>query len=329
MVKFIGRRCTLGIAKEATRGTAVNPSFWIPRSTVSFDEKIEKVRSEENFGNIQEGSDSYITSKHGEGDFEAEIRVDALGLILAGVFGAAPSSALAGGEAAVYEHTYTLQNTNQHQSLSVLQQDPIQAKMFTITMIESLKITVEAAGGPVKYVVGFKSREAEDWTTQTETYTSDSYKFLHNHLTLKVAAAVGDLAAASALSVKSFEIEISKNLMIDNVAGTVQPEDILNQQFTVTGTIKLNHEDNTFKNYDLNNTYRAMLINLQNPTTIGNAEKPELNIQMPRVSFSEWERDRALNEISTQTLQFQGNYDATNALAVISTCVLTNQTASY
>lgn len=327
MAKFVGRRCTVGIAKESSRGTAVVPTFWIPLTTISFDEKVNKVRTEEGFGNIQEGSDSYITSIYGEGDMEAEIRVAALGLILYGLFGTV-SSATAAGEAAVYEHTYSIANTNQHQSLSLLAQDPIQAQMMALTMIDSLKITVEPSG-VVKYTVSFKSRGAKEWTTQTATYTSDSYKFLHQHFSLKVASAIAGLGAASALSVKSFEIEIAKNVVIDNVAGTVQPEDLLNQQFAVTGTIKMNHEDNTFKGYDLDNTYRAMQFNLLHPTTIGNAEKNELNIQLPRVSFTEWERDRSLNDIVGQTINFQGNYDATNALNVISTCVLTNQTASY
>ena len=327
MAKFIGRRCTVGIGKESSRGTAVAPTFWIPLTTISFDEKVEKVRSEEGFGNIQEGSDSYITSIFGEGDLEAELRVDALGLFLYGLMGSV-SSATAGGEAAVYDHTFTIANTNQHQSISLLAQDPIQAKMMTLTMVDSLKISVDPKG-VVKYTIGFKSRGAKDWTTATAVYTSDSYKFLHQHFSLKVASDIAGLAAASALSVKSFEIEIAKNTVVDNIAGTVQPEDILNQQFAVTGTIKLNHEDNTFKDYDYANTYRAMKVNFLHPTTIGNAEKPELNIQMPRVSFSEWERDRGLNDIVGQTINFQGNYDATNALAVISTCVLTNQTASY
>lgn len=334
LVKFVGRRTEIGIAKESTRGTAVNPTFWMPTSTISFDEKVAKVRSEEGFGNIQEGSDSFITSIMGEGDFESEMRVDSLGLVLLSLFGSV-SSAVDGGGGSAYDHTYTIANTNIHQSLSILSQDPVgdaanpeTNKMMTLACVDSFKFTVNPEE-IVKYTAGFKSRGAKDWTTQTADYTSDSNKLLHQHLTLKFAANIAGLSGASATSVKSFDIEIAKNTIHDNVAGTVQPEDILNQQFGVTGTIVLNHEDDTFKDFDVDNTYRSMEVLLTNPATIGNSANPQLQLQLPRVSFSEWERDRSLNDIVTQTIQFQGNYDATNALDVISTAVLTNETASY
>jgi hypothetical protein len=135
-----------------------------------------------------------------------------------------------------------------------------------------------------------------------------------------VAAAVGSLPG-TAISLKSLELNISKNTMFDHVMGTVEPEDILNQQLSVEGSIELNLEDDTYRNYMLDGTYRAMEIQLDGGSS------SRLTLQFPRVDFSEWEPDYTLNEIAKQSINFKANYDQANALDIISSCVLINNQA--
>jgi hypothetical protein len=126
------------------------------------------------------------------------------------------------------------------------------------------------------------------------------------------------LGAATAISLKNLELNINKNAAFDSVMGTIEPEDILTLQISVEGTLELNLEDDTYRDYMLAGTYRAMEIYLYKDAN------SSLKIQMPRVDFSEWERDNALNEITKQTINFKANYDAANALDIISTCELIN-----
>ena len=105
--------------------------------------------------------------------------------------------------------------------------------------------------------------------------------------------------------------------------GTVEPEDILNQQISVEGSLELNLEDDTYRDYMLNGTYRAMQI------AFTNGSSSILTLQFPRVDFSEWESDYTLNEIAKQTINFKCNYDAANDLDIISTATLVNTQASY
>ena len=81
-------------------------------------------------------------------------------------------------------------------------------------------------------------------------------------------------------------------------------------------------QDDTYRNYMLNGTYRAMEIKLN-----GGANSV-LDLVFPRVDFSQWEPDYTLNEIAQQSVQFKANYDQANALDIISTCTLTNTQAS-
>lgn len=313
MSKFIGRRASVGLAKESSAGTVVTPTFWLPYTELTFDDKTTTVVEEEGLGRIEDSDAQHITNKFGEGELSGELNDRDQGLILTSLFGASPVSA--GGP--TYTHTYTLSNTNTHQTLSLAYQDPDQTKEFPYVVVDALNITVEPEG-IVQYTAGFKSRVSKDWSTLTPSYTSLGNKFLHQHLVFKLAANTGALAAASNISLKALELNITASANFDNVTGTAEPEAILNHQFMVEGSITLLKQDDTYRDYFLDGTYRAMEI------TLSRASNSSLQLQFPRVSFSEWEQDRSLNEIVGQTLQFKGHYDAANAAAIVSTAILTN-----
>lgn len=314
MSKFVGRRGTLGLAKESSRGTAVGtPTFWFPRTTVSFDDHTETAREEEGLGVLADSDSNFVTSKMASGEVEFDIEDRTIGIILTSLLGASPVKS--GSDP--YTYTYTLSNSNQHQSLSILYQDPDITKVYPLGVVSSLSIVVEQ-NAIVKGTVTFMSRVGRDWTTQTADFTDLGQKFLHQHSVLKLADTVGALAGSSAISIKRLELNIEANATYDNIIGTVEPEDILNQQYSVSGTIELNKESDAYRGYMLNGTYKAMDISFVRSAS------SSLQFQFPRVDFTEWEQDRTLNEIVSQSIQFKGNYDAANALDIISTCILIN-----
>lgn len=318
MTKWVSRKGTLGLAIEATRGTPVSPTFWIPWATMGHKDTVEEVREEQGFGKIADTDSKFVTMKMAEGEIEAQLYDKALGVVLTGVIGAAPSSSGSN----PYTHTYTLANTNTHKSLSIYWTDPDRSELFPLGMVDSFSIKAEPSG-IVDYSIGFKSKTARDWTQQTANTTSLGNKFLHQHVSVKLADTVGGLSAATGLSVKSLELNISKNATYDSVMGTIEPEDILNQQLSIEGSLELNLESDTFKDYMLNGTYKAMEVYLFRSSS------SSLKLQFPRVDFSEWEADLALNEIAKQKINFKCNYDAANALEIISTCELINAQPSY
>lgn len=315
MAKFIGRRGAVGLSKEATAGTIVTPNFWLPYTTLTFDDKIEGVTEEGALGRIEDSDAFHVTQKRGEGEIEGDLYDRETGLVLTSLFGASPTTT--GGP--TYTHAYAVTNTNTHTSLSLAYEDPNHAKIFPYTVADSLQINVEQ-NSPVTYTAGFKSRVARDWTASaiTPSFTSLGNKFLHQHLIFKIASSTAGLSAASAISLKALELNIMANSEFDEVLGTVEPEAVLNHQFAIEGSITLNFEDQTYRRYFLDNTYRAIGIYLQRSSS------SQLNFEFPRVSFSEWEQDRALNDIVGQTLQFKGHYDAANGAAIATTASLVN-----
>jgi hypothetical protein len=74
--------------------------------------------------------------------------------------------------------------------------------MFAGATVDSLKMTV-AANAIVSFTVGFKSKVAKDWASQTVDNTSLGTKFLQQHLqSFKLATAIAGLAGASKTALK-------------------------------------------------------------------------------------------------------------------------------
>lgn len=317
MTKFVSRRGILGLAVESSRGTGVSPTFFVPYSAMSFFDTIEEAREEQGQGVIADSDSKYVVMKMGQGEVESQLYDKALGAVLTGVIGASPTT----GAGPPYTHTYTLSNTNQGKSLSIYWEDPDRNYLFRLGMLNTLSLSVEP-NGLVNWTIGFMSKTARDWTNQTQNFSSLGSKWLHQHLEVRLASTVGGLSAATPISLKSLELNINKNTVFDGVMGTVEPEDILNQHLSIDGSLELNLEDDTYRNYMLGGTYRAMEIKLNGGSS------SILTLQFPRVDFSEWEPDYTLNEIAKQTINFKANYDQANALDIISTCTLVNTQAS-
>ena len=325
MAKPIGRRVNVGIGRESVRGAGVTPAFHLPKVSLSLDDKIIQARSVASVGRIEDSEEAFVTTQYSQGDLEGEIRVDSFGLLLFAMLG---SLSTAGPSDSAFTHSFSVANTNQHQSLAFVVADQNNTELLKLAMLDSLNIVLEL-DEIAKYTASFMSKKGipTSYTVPAATLKS---KFTKKHLAFKVASNLSGIAAAATVSLKSLNITISKNVELDDVLGTAEPEDILNRQLSVEGEIKLNYEDETWKNYMRDGTKRAMEIKLTNTDDlIGASTRPSLTIQLPLVDFNEWEPDYALDEIITQTISFKGNYDTAGTNDIISTCDLVNEVTSY
>lgn len=318
MTKFVSRRGSLGVAFEATRATPVVPAMWIPYAKLTFNDAIESAVEDQGFGNIADQDSFYVTMTKGEGDVDAQLYDQAIPYFLGSLLGAKPVTTGAN----PYTQTFTLSQTNTPVSLTLYWTDPDRDYIFPLAIVDTLKIAVKPLG-IVDYTITFKSKTARNWTHQTPVYTTLGSKFLHQHLVFKLAANVGSLTAATAISLKELNLNISRNTIFDSVLGTVEPEDILSKEISVDGDLLLNLQDDTYRNYMLANTYRSMEINFLN------GANSQMDFRFPRVNFSQWQPDYTLNEIAKQKINFKANYDSANALDIISTATVINTKSSY
>lgn len=326
MTKFIGRLVDVGIAREATRGTFVTPTYRLPKTAITFEDKVLKVNSRASFNNIGfEGDQSLVAQKWAEGDIDFPLFDRSFGLILAGLLGVPTTT---GPVDSLYTHTYALQNDNQHPSLSIaVTESDISEMAFRLAMIESVEITF-VPDDQVMVKVVFMSKRSADWNFTMPAHIAEN-KFVGRHLHFKLATAVAGLDAASDIPLKSLTLRFEKRLRMDSVLGTVEPADILNQAFSIEGDIELNLEDKTYKALEIDGSYRAARIDLVNTDIlIGAASNPAFRIDLSRVHFEGWESDRPNDEIASQVLTFKALYSLTNS-NIINACYIKNIATSY
>lgn len=332
MTKYIGRRVQLGVGRETTRGTGVAPTYQVPTLSFDFDDKVVKARSTAGLGLLEDSEEAFVTTRYGEGSLEAEIRARSFGYFLYAMLATPSSGYSVSGptDTAAYTHTFTLANSNQHQSLTFLAVDPNTTEQYELVMLNELEIVVEL-DEVVKFTASFLGKRA-DSSSNTMPALVDEPKFTKKHLAFKVAASIDALEEATAVSLKSLRLRISKNVILDDVLGTAEPEDILNRQVSVEGEITLNYEDETWKNYMKTPTDRAVEIRIENTDELiagCAATYPLILIEMPKVDFFDWAPNYALDEIVSQTVSFKGHYDTANAQNVINRIVLVNAVVSY
>ena len=326
MSKKIGRLINLGIAKESTRGTPVAATHWLPKSSITFSDKVQKALSTMGYGNIGDGNQELVALKWAEGNVDFDLMDNSFGLILLALLGTVSSSTTGG----VTTHTFTLQNDNQHDSLTFWVEDVSESIdiFFPLVMINSFSLSA-VPEDVVKCSVGFMGKSSSDTSALSATYTAEN-KFVGRHVSVKIADLTSGLTAASVLDVKELTLEVNKNVMRDHALSTVQAVDLLNQKIEITGTIMLDLEAETYKDYMMDGSYKALRIDIQNSgvTLADGTSHPQFIIDLSRVAFDSWEPTRENDAIATQTINFRALYDLTNA-DTINSCKLVNQHASY
>lgn len=325
MSLWIGRRMAVGIGVESSRGVGVAPSYWMNATSFNFKDVPTRALSEAGFSGIWGGDQSPKTLEHAEGDIEFELDDQSLGAVLLAVFGTVQSSVT---DTSAYTHTYTLQNDNQHDSLSITTTDPIGNLLFELAMVDSFEITIE----PNSIVLGrlnFYSKGSSDTGSYTASYGSTK-KWLGRHLTFKVADDTSGLAAASKVNLKSITLRFEKNAEVNATLSTVQPEDIVNKRFNITGEFTLNYEDRTWLNFVKNGSYKAIRIALTHDDLAGaSTAYYAFNLDLSKCSIEQFDPDFAMDDIVSQKFTFNALYDAGGNDNVVNSCTLVNQIASY
>lgn len=325
MTKIIGRLKDLGVAKESSRGGGATPTFALPKVNFNLDNKVVKARTRSSYGNIgMDGNQALVAKEWAEGDLEMDMYGKSFGLFLYALLGGVSTS---GPSDSAYTHTFTLSNTNQHQSLALsIKESSLSTRMYKLAMINSLSIEITPEEA-VKVTVNFMSKKGVD-SSYTATYAAEN-KFIGRDLVFKLASLTSGLAAASNIPLKRLVINFEKNTLLDHSLGTVQPLDILNQGFRITGEVELDYQDRTYADLMSDGTYKAVRIQLTNMRNlIGASTRDTFKLDLSRVEFDSWEQDSANDEIVKQKFNFTALYDITNN-DIINSCTLINAQASY
>lgn len=327
MSEYSGRKVSFGIAKEAVRGTAETAAdYWLNHMSLGFYPRAEKAVNESALGVLEKHNDSTTMHRWGEGDFEMKVGDQSLGAILHAAMGSVVTSDNADSNAAVKDHTFSFSQSNSPASYTLFRKDPNVNEAYPLGMISELEINSEL--GEWLMVNGtFISKGPVSSAATVARITETEFK--PKHINLRLAANLAGLDAADDVaSIQSLRLTIDRSVERDHQHGDDEPYDISVREIEISGEIVLRHSDASLQDLFLDDTQRAVRISIINDdVTIGAAAHPSLVIELPKVSFDNWELDQGLSDKVNQTLAFKGLYDVSEAAAL--TAVLTNTVASY
>jgi len=321
MTKLIGRLVSVGIGKEGTRGTADAIDYWLPWMDATIETRIERAINESSIARLEDSDGADIVSKWGEGTIKGKLKDESFGLLLLSLFGTDTPALV---ETGVYDHVFSVAQTTQHQSLTLAVKDANLDEAYPNAVIDSIKLDGEL-GNYVMMEAAFQSKPEES-DSNTVSITSER-DFVPKMISFKHANAQSGLDGASAVSIKKFSLEMRQNIMREDVLGSEEPNDILNQAFMIEGDIELVHNDTTFEDLQNNDTYQALRIKLLHTATIGASSNPTITIDLYRAKISDYERSLPQNELVTESFHFKAFYSIADSKMV--DCTLRNEVAAY
>lgn len=180
-------------------------------------------------------------------------------------------------------------------------------------MLDTLSISGEASDY-LRFDHKLVGRGLTDATGNTPTFlTAGETPFLVSKVSIKFAADVAGLGAASRVGVSTFNLNIEKNLTQIFQTSTDGTEALdfstqHNQDLRISGDFEIVYSDTTFKNLALAGTKQAIEIQVEGRTLIGATKYENLTIQVASVVLTEWDRDTNNDEIVKQTFGFTGLY---------------------
>lgn len=323
MSDYIGRKVAVGIGKETVRGTAVAPSFWVRHLSLDFKKMGETVQNESALGVREKFNDSEIVKEWAEGKLEGKVNHKSIGLILLGAFGTVNSAANGSG----YDHTFSVNESNTGQSLTIAKKDGVNDRRHALAMIKSLEITIEA-GEYVKFSADIIAKKGAT-ASNTVAYVEE-YEFSSKDAYVKFGDVddIVDAQGNTAAKVKSGKITIDLGVDAYYEVGSTEPAEIHGQAIEVTGEVVARHSDTTYEDMYYNNTRKSMVLGFENAAIdLGGGLHPKLEFALPKVAATDFDTSSDLDSIVEQTVGITGQFSLTSGNAI--EAVLTNDQASY
>lgn len=323
MTELIGREIEVGVAIEATRGTAEGTvDKWLKKVVANVVERAEHVTDDKSMGRLEDSEQRRVVQKWIEGDIQGPIHIDALGYFLSNIYGIVSTSTVSG---SVKDHEFTLGQNIQHKTLTIFDKSgSAQQRKYAGCVVTSLELNA-AIDDLVRFTSNIVGQTGEADTT-TPSYDTE-YDFVARDIEVKIADTEAGLPGATASKVKELSLIWDQEAIRDHVVGSYSPDDVYNSRLAIEGEFMLNFADTTFKDLYLGDDSKYVQITITGAADIGGGSNPTITILLNKVQFMDWNRDGGQDELVTEPVSFKAFYNATDSQQ--SKVTLRNLTSEY
>jgi hypothetical protein len=328
MPNHIARRSAVGIAPESVAGTYVSPTNWTPHQSISLENVPENIPDDSAIGVVEGAFDSQVLYNRAEGTIEGFIQDEAFGRYLKSMFGSVSSTAMGGDNSAVYDHTFSVSQTNTRPTLSITEKNPNTDRNFTMALVRRLDIIAEAKmWARFSADITSKASAAND-PASTPAITMEN-KFPPVGISLKYADTVAGLSGGTTIPLRTFTASFENGGQDDpDALGYSGPSGMVTETFSSTVSLEGLYRDDTLRGFAQVASKKAVGVYLTVPSvTIGDDQHPTLTLLFEPGFFSDWSKSNDLNTNVTQTMTFNSLYSTAETQSV--EAILKNLETSY
>lgn len=323
----LGSQVSYGVGKEVTAGTGVAATYWLNQLSFAMNPVVTYTDNTAAWGVLEKANDSIITSQYAKGTLNGKLTDESAGLILLGSFGSVSSVANADASGDVYDHTFTINQDIDGQSLTFVRKDSLSTMAYAMSRIDKWALSMKLKDY-VQYNADVLAMVGSS-TTASVVYVAEN-EFVPKHISVKTASSASGLSAASAVStVDSFTLTVNPNLSTsDFAAGSNDPFSFSSQGYDLSFEMECRYNDTTYEDAYKNNTPLALEVSASNSdVTIGTSANPGLTFTAYKMYITDWARSEDLNKPLTQKMTGTIYYSSADAKAI--QAVLTNLVTSY
>lgn len=283
----------LGLAKEATRGTALNPTMWLPVKNPKPDDLTDWVVDDNLRGIPSKDFGQYKNRQHSTFEFEGNFYPDYPPVLFNAIMGSLDTT----GSASPYTHTFTLNNTAQPPTYTISDYDGIDLRQFAGCVLEELQLKY-APDGALTYTAKWAGHASVTGTVGTPTFGT-----VNPLLGFNCSAKLGGSADANLLG---WDITMKRKLdQIFAANSSKDPAATFLGALEVTGKATFLMTDTTELDEYLNDSQPVFDI------TLSQSASESLEILMSQCAFNKATVNRSKEYVELDT-DFRAIYNATD-----------------
>lgn len=321
----------LGIESYAAPGTAVAAALSPLWDTFSLQGVVEKSILKGQRGIRIEGSNSIIRRKYSKGSIAFVPNIKNMPYFLSLAMGSC-ATATASGESVVYEHTFTMNNSNAtpRTATFLVKEGGTQVERYTNVVVD--KLAFECSDDYAKVTCDLIGKYP-DTSTLSPSFLQET-EMAYTNMTVKFGTSLSAAAGNSATKVKMFKFELSNNVQMDEAfnsgSADISAGGLVFGRAQIKGSYSLQFTDTTELAKYKANTTNACLVSLQGGA-IGSSETEEILFKFGRLVLTKEPLEFNLDGIVTISQEFEVTYDSTDKemTAVVTNLIANSTNATY
>ncbi len=308
---FTWKKVWVWVGLETTRWEKSSIQYRFPWTDNTFSDKANVEADSWVVDTIVDAIDSQVTKQWAEWTIWGQVYPNWIWFFLKALLWNVVST----WENWIYEHRFTLLESNTHPTLTVWTSTPISSSSYPLAMIESMDFTAEV-WGKFTVSINLKSKKGQV-KNHTVSYLDENW-FVANMLKVFLADNIQWLDNAENICLQSITISIKKEIKDIECLSSIDPIDYINSSFSIEWSMEMLFENNTYKDYFLNWTPKALRVlaeDTKHPYE-GVENYPTFMLDLSKIIITDWTPAFTIDDVTKQSISFKWHYDLKTKKAI-------------